>query len=157
MTRKSRAGASKAEEIVRERIRASLEALQPGQRIYVPPSYCVEVDGEEYKDTVSHILHTLGAVPDKDLNYYTGIDPARVPFRQEAARFEYIHFVEVDRKPKTAVYSCRNNTSRGEIGRVQWYGAWRQYCFFPAPNTAFSAGCLADIESFLKQLKEGNK
>lgn len=35
------------------------------------------------------------------------------------------------------------------LGRVEWYGAWRQYVFAPAGSTVFNKGCLADIGEFL--------
>ena len=35
---------------------------------------------------------------------------------------------------------------------MRWYGAWRQYCFFPYPETVFSAGCLKDVQEFIEAL-----
>lgn len=66
-------------------------------------------------------------------------------------RYEYIHFVVIEEKPKTTVWSCRNNNSGGELGRVKWFGPWRQYCFFPVGNatTVFNRGCLEDIIHFI--------
>lgn len=67
-------------------------------------------------------------------------------------RYKYIVFVDVPAmERKTFIWSCRNIGSDHEIGRVMWYGAWRQYCFFPADGCVFSAGCLADIQDFIKQ------
>jgi hypothetical protein len=31
---------------------------------------------------------------------------------------------------------------------VRWYGKWRQYAFFPMPNTVFERQCLRDIANF---------
>ena len=43
--------------------------------------------------------------------------------------------------------------SRNEaLGGVQWYGPWRQYCFFPEIDTVFNIGCLNDINHFIGQL-----
>ena len=67
--------------------------------------------------------------------------------------YQYIHFVEVEKKAKTSVWSCRNNRTGGELGRVEWYGPWRQYCFFPEPTTVFNVTCLKDIIDFLRQLR----
>ncbi len=69
-------------------------------------------------------------------------------------KFKFIHFVEIEQKPKTKVYSCRNNRSGDELGVVKWYPGWRQYCFFPdeLASLVFNAGCLADIITFMKQL-----
>ena len=56
---------------------------------------------------------------------------------------------------KCATYTIRNRRDASIIGFVRWYPSWRQYCFFPTYDTAWSAGCLADVQGFLKQLKEG--
>ena len=66
-------------------------------------------------------------------------------------RFEYIHFVLVGEKPKTKVWSCRNNKSDTELGVVKWYGPWRQYCFFAVPAAVFNLACLQDIIEFLSK------
>jgi len=76
--------------------------------------------------------------------------------------YRYIHFVEIEKKPKTSVWSCRNNRTGGELGRVEWYGPWRQYCYSPTGSSAasqvvYSEGCLADIVAFLKQLSYARK
>lgn len=68
-------------------------------------------------------------------------------------RYEFIHFVEIDQKPKTKVFSCRNNKSCEELGVIKWYPSWRQYCFFPTVQAVYSAGCLRDIECFISELK----
>jgi len=66
-------------------------------------------------------------------------------------QFEYMYFVELRPKAKTRVFSCRQQRRSGhEIGRVQWYAPWRQYCYFPMPSV-YSAGCLRDILVFLDQ------
>lgn len=31
------------------------------------------------------------------------------------------------------------------LGSLKWYGAWRQFCFFPAEGTIFNTGCLGTI------------
>lgn len=64
--------------------------------------------------------------------------------------YEHIHFVKLSDKPRTSVWSCRNNNSGLELGEVEWYPSWRQYCFCPNAGTVFSGGCLADIQDFIK-------
>ena len=69
-------------------------------------------------------------------------------------KFEYVHFVKTENKPKTSVWSCRNNNSSDELGIVKWYAPWRAYCFFPTVQAVYSAGCLMDINSFIsRQMK----
>ena len=72
-------------------------------------------------------------------------------------RYKYVHFVKVDQKPKTSVWTCRNNRTGGELGRIHWYGAWCQYCYFPVAQVMYSKGCLADIGTFLAELAEERK
>ena len=69
--------------------------------------------------------------------------------------YKYIHFVEVEKKPKTSVWECRNNRSEDTLGRVKWYGPWRQYCFFPEPfaELVLNDGCMRDICHFMGQLR----
>jgi len=64
--------------------------------------------------------------------------------------YKYIHFVETEQKPKTSVWSCRNNGSSNQLGTVAWHGLWRRYCFFPEPITVFSADCMRDIVDFVE-------
>lgn len=67
--------------------------------------------------------------------------------------YQYLLFVEVERKAKTSVWSCRNKKSGAELGRVAWHGPWRQYCYFPTVQAVYSAGCLDDIADFIEQVK----
>lgn len=75
-------------------------------------------------------------------------------------QYEYIQFVRLPSPGKTSVWSCINTRDKEdtsspdstEIGTVKWYGSWRRYCFFAAPNTIFSAGCNRDIADFIDQL-----
>jgi len=68
--------------------------------------------------------------------------------------FQFIHFEKIEEKPKTSVWSCRNNRSSEELGQVRWYPAWRQYCYFPTCQAVYSVGCLEDINSFIGELKK---
>ena len=68
---------------------------------------------------------------------------------------EYTHicFEIIERKPKTNVWVCLNKKSRQELGRIKWYGPWRQYCYHPSFQAVYSASCLRDIVDFIDQLK----
>ena len=37
-----------------------------------------------------------------------------------------------------------------QLGSVMWYGAWRQFCFFPAKSTIFNTDCLTEIADFCR-------
>jgi len=70
---------------------------------------------------------------------------------------EYIEFKLIDKKTKTSVYSVENIKSEMSLGTIQWYGAWRQYCFFPIPHTIFNIGCMEYIIKFIQKLMEEKK
>lgn len=72
-------------------------------------------------------------------------------------KYKFIHFVCIKQNPKTAVWSCRNNRSDGQLGVIGWYGPWRQYCFFPNISTVFNVGCMEDINHFIGQLATERK
>lgn len=46
---------------------------------------------------------------------------------------------------RTRIVTVRNRRSGDELGKLKWYGAWRQYCFFPAPQAIFNVTCMARI------------
>ena len=71
--------------------------------------------------------------------------------------FKYIHFSKIEDKPKTSVWGCYNNVSLTPLGIVKWHPLWRQYCYFPTPNTVYSTGCIEDINEFIRQLMELRK
>jgi hypothetical protein len=58
---------------------------------------------------------------------------------------------------KTKRWNCFNKKHRTYLGEVKWHPRWRQYCFYPDGGTIFSAGCMADIIHFVKQLMEEHK
>lgn len=65
--------------------------------------------------------------------------------------YEFIDivFLRSSESGKTSVWGVY--TKRGdELGQIRWFGRWRQYVFFPANSTVYSAGCLVDIVDFIK-------
>lgn len=70
-------------------------------------------------------------------------------FEMETKKYKYISFIEIEQKPKTKVWRCVNNKSQHELGIVKWYSSWRQYCYFPTVQAAYSKGCLDDINDFI--------
>lgn len=46
-------------------------------------------------------------------------------------------------------------TNRGdELGRVQWYGPWRQFTFDPRPSSTLNRDCLLDLARFLERVNK---
>jgi hypothetical protein len=66
--------------------------------------------------------------------------------------FEYITIENVGSSPsgKTEVFWVRAKSNGAQLGTVKWHGPWRQYAFFPQPDTLYSAGCLNDVSSFIE-------
>ena len=58
---------------------------------------------------------------------------------------------------KTKTVSVVNIHHNKEIGVIQWYSAWRQYCFIPEYNTIWNKECLGDINEVIYSLMEGRR
>jgi hypothetical protein len=68
-------------------------------------------------------------------------------------RESFIRFEVIEVKRKTKVYGVFSVHHGNELGRVFWYGAWRQYVFQAEPGTVWSCGCLQAVEVFLRDLR----
>lgn len=71
--------------------------------------------------------------------------------------YEYITMWHMPSNGKTSLWRVDNRRFGTVIGSISWYGAWRQYCFFPGEKTVFSAGCLRDIQNFIGALMAERK
>jgi len=58
---------------------------------------------------------------------------------------------------KTKIIHIINKSSTNEIGTIEWYGSWRQYCFMPSLefDTVWNNTCLTDIISVINGLMKG--
>lgn len=61
---------------------------------------------------------------------------------------EYLIFTEVLAGTKTRQWSVSSLRHGAVLGRIQWYGPWRQFVFV-AHDAIFNKGCLKDVENFL--------
>ena len=68
-------------------------------------------------------------------------------------RTEYMVFRQVPTNGRTEYWEVVNIRSGGLLGTIHWYGAWRQYCFFPQGDCVFNATCLTHILGFIAKLK----
>ena len=66
--------------------------------------------------------------------------------------YQFIRFESLHSVTKTSRWACVNKSSGHSIGVVEWYGPWRQYCYFPEVDTVYSDGCMEDIQHFIRQL-----
>ena len=63
---------------------------------------------------------------------------------------KYMYAKVIDQKPKSVVIGVYSQSSNVLLGKVKWYGPWRQYCFYPEPDTIFNTECLGEIATLLK-------
>ncbi len=75
---------------------------------------------------------------------------------EDRIRTKYMTFVKVGQKPKTSEWHIFNNESGFVLGRISWYGSWRQYVVDMAEVT-FNNGCLDTISQFLTQLNNNQR
>jgi len=67
-------------------------------------------------------------------------------------KYRFIEFLPGDfpENDEHQGYVCFNRKANFPIGNVRWYAAWRQYVYYPAVDTVYSAGCLQDIAEFVR-------
>ena len=70
-----------------------------------------------------------------------------VPFTIHQTK--YLKFVVVRYKPKTKVIAVASKSSGEELGRIEWFAKWRQYCFMPNGMTVWNTDCLKDIQNII--------
>ena len=67
---------------------------------------------------------------------------------------EYLEFKEIEVRTKTRQWSIISQSSGDILGAIKWYGAWRQFTFFPMPGTIWNSGCLTEIHEFLQSAQK---
>ena len=59
---------------------------------------------------------------------------------------------------KTEIWEVRSRYGMFILGIIKWYTRWRQYVFFPEPDTVFNNQCMDEIMTRLSELnKEHSK
>ena len=71
--------------------------------------------------------------------------------------FEYIIIKEIEKKPKTSVFSVVNKKYGDLLGIVRWHGPWRGYVLDIQEKTIWSIGCMKDVTGFMLGLMIGRK
>lgn len=69
---------------------------------------------------------------------------------------KWLRFFIVDKKPKTVVINVMN-TNCQFLGKIGWYGAWRQYVYESEDGIIYNNGCLQDIADVLTSLNDAQK
>ena len=68
---------------------------------------------------------------------------------------KYLTFASENIKGRrTKIIHIINKSNINEIGTIEWYGNWRQYCFMPSLefNTVWNNTCLTDVVSVINKL-----
>lgn len=70
------------------------------------------------------------------------------------SEFIYVEKVELPKR-KTPIYKLFSMSNHDiKLGEIKWFGAWRQYCFYPEGNTIFDRKCLTYINNFLEEVNK---
>ena len=63
-----------------------------------------------------------------------------------------IEFDGTSESGKTNIFTVFNSETQDALGRVKWYGPWRQYSFFPNENIVLEKKCMRDIATFCENI-----
>lgn len=66
----------------------------------------------------------------------------------------YIYFKLLRELSKTKVYGVFSVSSDTRLGTIKWYPPWRQYCFFPEPDTTWSLKCIEDVLTHIRKIEK---
>lgn len=70
------------------------------------------------------------------------------------SEFIYVEKTELPKR-KTPIYKLFSMSNHDiKLGEIKWFGAWRQYCFYPEGNTIFDRKCLTYINNFLEEVNK---
>jgi hypothetical protein len=71
---------------------------------------------------------------------------------------EYLTFEEDDHyEGKTKLLYVQSKRKIEILAVIKWYGPWRQYCFYPMPETIWNKGCMEDVQTVIKALMDERK
>lgn len=69
------------------------------------------------------------------------------------AQTKYLTFIDATpANRKTAVVWVQSVSHGNILGEIKWYGAWRQYTFWPRANTIWNTQCLAEVNERIEAL-----
>lgn len=64
---------------------------------------------------------------------------------------KWVQFAVAGQKPKTTIWNVVARADGLVLGQIGWFGRWRGYAFFPAPEMVFERTCLRDIADFIEE------
>lgn len=69
---------------------------------------------------------------------------------------KYLRFYELPSSGKTKQWEVVSHRQI-LLGVVKWWGAWRQYVFFPDSHTLYNPTCLNEIAEFCQTKTKGHR
>lgn len=70
---------------------------------------------------------------------------------------KYLKFVELEKTGLTRRVAVESKHTNIQLGIIKWWSHWRRYCFFPEPNTLWSAECMSQIQNQLSSMMKEHK
>lgn len=72
------------------------------------------------------------------------------------AQTKYLEFAKQPKRrtQKTWIVDVTSRSGGMLLGQIKWYGAWRQFAFYPNPErvTIFNVECMNDICEVIQEL-----
>jgi len=53
---------------------------------------------------------------------------------------------------RTKIINVISKSHGDLLGEIRWFGRWRQYAFYPQPETVFTPECMQDITGVIQNL-----
>lgn len=69
----------------------------------------------------------------------------------------FLEFKLTEQGEKTSKWDVLSKRHGFVLGTIKWYGAWRQYTFFPTKETLYNKDCMREIASFLEDQMKARK
>jgi hypothetical protein len=70
---------------------------------------------------------------------------------------KHLEFFLANDGQKTQTWHIYTKNHGSFLGYIKWFGRWRQYAFFPAPETVWNPECLGDICHFINNLMDDHR
>lgn len=89
--------------------------------------------------------------------YYGVVDAAIEQRLEQIEENKYLRFIHTLNKPKTMVWVVQSTHDSTNLGIIEWYPSWRQYCFFSDRDEIWSEDCLRVLQYFLEKINNNKK
>jgi hypothetical protein len=115
------------------------QAIQIADKHYPPP--------KDYDNEVDTLLsRCIGFIGGQIIDAVGG-----------ASKERYLEFRLAHEGEKTSTWDVVSVRHGDLLGIIRWWGAWRQYTFFPSNNTVFNPDCLREISAFIEDQMKARK